>query len=217
MRSPPRSAFPSSTKPQAAAPDDAGDDVADGRRDAAAADDVEPSAEHQSPAAAPPGRRRRGAPASRGERAGRGATRRPRGGTTGGARSPCSGAPAAVLHTDGLWLSDGTRVELTEPIVHVGQVAELAYSHHIGYQLTAEIRRAGPDLDHRAGLPGLRHRRRGDQPARPGQVAAPAHRGHRLRDPGRRRGVEPGRGGEDPNAHRLGTWTRVYRERQARA
>ena len=49
------------------------------------------------------------------------------------------GSPAAVLHTDGLWLADGTRVELTEPIVHVGQAAELAYSHNIGYQLTPKF------------------------------------------------------------------------------
>ena len=36
--------------------------------------------------------------------------------TTGGAKVACGGAPAAVLHTDGLWLPDGSRVELTEPI-----------------------------------------------------------------------------------------------------
>ncbi|MGJ6127171.1 hypothetical protein QN239_31790 [Mycolicibacterium sp. Y3] len=45
------------------------------------------------------------------------------------------GNPAAVLHTDGLWMADGTKKELNEPISHVGQVAELAYTHQLGYQL----------------------------------------------------------------------------------
>lgn len=58
-------------------------------------------------------------------------------------RAVSGGAPAAVLHTDGLWLADGTRVELGPPIVHVGQVAELAYTHHLGYRLTAKYNEPG--------------------------------------------------------------------------
>lgn len=54
-----------------------------------------------------------------------------------------AGSPAAVLHTDGLWLSDGTRVDLAEPITHVGHVAELAYRHTIGYQHTARFAEPG--------------------------------------------------------------------------
>lgn len=46
------------------------------------------------------------------------------------------GVPAAVLHTDGLWLADGRRVEVG-PIVHVGQVAALAWEHQLGYRLSA--------------------------------------------------------------------------------
>lgn len=46
------------------------------------------------------------------------------------------GIPAAVLHTDGLWMPGGAKIELPEPIVHAGQVAELAYAHNIGYQLS---------------------------------------------------------------------------------
>ena len=53
------------------------------------------------------------------------------------------GSPAAVLHTDALWLSDGTRVDLSEPITHVGQVAELAYTHNIGYQITPKFAEPG--------------------------------------------------------------------------
>ncbi|WP_197429151.1 hypothetical protein, partial [Microbacterium sp. CCH5-D1] len=35
-------------------------------------------------------------------------------------------ASVAVLHTDGVWLPDGSRVDLEEPIVHAGQIALLA-------------------------------------------------------------------------------------------
>lgn len=45
------------------------------------------------------------------------------------------GTPAAVLDADGLWMPDGTRIELTEPVTHLGHVAELAYTHNLGYQL----------------------------------------------------------------------------------
>ena len=63
--------------------------------------------------------------------------------STGGAQIAAGGAPAAVLHTDGLWLTDGTCIEHAQPIVHVGQVAELAYAHHIGYQLTPKFSEPG--------------------------------------------------------------------------
>lgn len=46
------------------------------------------------------------------------------------------GAPAAVLEADGLWMPDGTKIELTEPVTHLGQVAELAYTYNLGYQLS---------------------------------------------------------------------------------
>jgi len=53
------------------------------------------------------------------------------------------GVVAAVLHTDGLWLPDGTCMELSEPIVHVGQVAELAWQHNIGYRLSEKFSEPG--------------------------------------------------------------------------
>ncbi len=59
---------------------------------------------------------------------------RPRRSTTG--RTGLGGTPAAVLHTDGLWMPDGTKIDPTEPITHLGHVAELAYAYNLGYQLT---------------------------------------------------------------------------------
>ncbi|MFV8227386.1 hypothetical protein [Mycolicibacterium fortuitum] len=46
------------------------------------------------------------------------------------------GTPAAVLDADGLWMPDGTKIELAEPVTHIGQVAELAYTYNLGYQLS---------------------------------------------------------------------------------
>jgi hypothetical protein len=46
------------------------------------------------------------------------------------------GTPAAVLDTDGLWMPDETKIDLTEPVTHLGHVAELAYTYNLGYQLT---------------------------------------------------------------------------------
>lgn len=52
------------------------------------------------------------------------------------AAAPPGGPVGAVLHTDGLWLSEGTCCELSEPITHIGQVAALALEHNLGYRLT---------------------------------------------------------------------------------
>jgi hypothetical protein len=51
-------------------------------------------------------------------------------------KAATGGVPAAVLHTDGLWFPDGRRVDLPDPLIHVGQLAELAYTHNIGYRLS---------------------------------------------------------------------------------
>ena len=53
------------------------------------------------------------------------------------------GVVAAVLHTDGLWLPDGTCVEQAEPLTHVGQVAQLAWQHNIGYRLSEKFSEPG--------------------------------------------------------------------------
>lgn len=122
------------------------------------------------------------------------------------------GVPAAVLHTDGLWLPDGTRIEPAAPITHVGQVAELAYSHNLGYQLSATYAEQaqiwitepacvafGVDVEaisRRDRTKSLRQLTQGLD-----FVTVAVAEGWSL-----------GGAGEDPNAHRLGTWTRVYRE-----
>jgi hypothetical protein len=132
--------------------------------------------------------------------------------SAGGAQVAAGGAPAAVLHTDGLWLTDGTRIELAEPIVHVGQVAELAYAHHIGYQLTPKFSEPGQiwitrdacsilgidveAISRRDRAKSLRQLTEGID-----FVTLAVNEGWSL-----------GGAGEDPNAHRLGSWTRVYRE-----
>ena len=117
--------------------------------------------------------------------------------TTGAAKVACGGAPAAVLHTDGLWLTDGTRVALTDPITHVGQVAELAYTHHIGYRLTPKFCEPGQiwitEQACRAFGIDVEAISRRDR-----QVAAPTHRRYRLRHPRRQRGMESRRRGGGP-------------------
>ncbi|MDY6870905.1 MAG: hypothetical protein SV966_10400, partial [Actinomycetota bacterium] len=122
------------------------------------------------------------------------------------------GAPAAVLHTDGLWLPDGTHIELDEPILHVGQVAELAYTHRIGYQLTPKYTEAaqiwvtadacaafGIDVEaisRRDRAKSLRQLTEGID-----FVVLAVKDGWSL-----------GGAAEDPTTQRLGTWTRVYRD-----
>ena len=142
---------------------------------------------------------------------------RPRQPKRGGARRAARGSPrvvrrAAVLHTDGLWLPDGTRIELPGPIVHVGQVAELAYTHHIGYRLTPKFAEPGQiwvtaqacsavgidveAISRRDRAKSLRQLTEGID-----FVTLAVNQGWSL-----------GGAGEDPHAQRLGTWTRVYRE-----
>lgn len=44
-------------------------------------------------------------------------------------------ASLAVLDVDGLWLPDGERIEISEPIVHIGQLAQLASHLRLGTQI----------------------------------------------------------------------------------
>ena len=131
---------------------------------------------------------------------------------TGGAKVVSGGAPAAVLDTDGLWLADGTRVELTTPIEHVGQVAALAYAHNLGYRLTANYsepgqiwitenacRAFGIDVDAISRHDRAKSLRQLTENI--DFVTLAVNEGWSL-----------GGGGEDSNTHRLGTWTRVYRD-----
>ncbi|SIJ20462.1 Uncharacterised protein [Mycobacteroides abscessus subsp. abscessus] len=123
-------------------------------------------------------------------------------------------SPAAVLHTDGLWLADGTHVQLEEPIQHVGQVAELAYTYNLGYQITAKwaepgqiwiteeaCRQFGIDVEainRRDRAKSLRELTEGLD-----FITLAVSAGWRL-----------GGAGDDLTTQRLGAWTRVYREGQ---
>ncbi len=125
------------------------------------------------------------------------------------------GIPAAVLDTDGLWLPDGTRVEVDPALVHVGQIAELAYAHGLGFRLS-------------------------DRHSEPGQIwlsveaceavginvaaidyadASNSLRGLTTGIPFVERAFAAGWrfGGVKEREHpRLGTWTRVYRDGEDR-
>ena len=45
-------------------------------------------------------------------------------------------AAVAVAHTDGVWLPDGSRHPLPAPLEHVGHLADLAHTLHLGTQVT---------------------------------------------------------------------------------
>lgn len=65
---------------------------------------------------------------------------------SGGAKAgPKAGprTPAAVLHTDGLWFPDGTHIVPPDPIVHIGQIAELIFTHDLGYRLNEKYAEPG--------------------------------------------------------------------------
>ncbi|WP_234816707.1 MULTISPECIES: hypothetical protein [Mycolicibacterium] len=56
-----------------------------------------------------------------------------------------SAPAAAVLHTDGLWLPEGTCIATSNlgELTHVGHVANLAYTYNIGYPLSQDYAEAG--------------------------------------------------------------------------
>lgn len=133
----------------------------------------------------------------------------------GRAKPVTGGVPAAVLHTDGLWLPDNTRVALTEPVTHVGQVAELAYKHDIGYRLSANYSERGQiwiteeaceyfGIDVKA-LAEARATERG-------QLLHELTHNIAFVTDALADGWRLGGGGEDNTVQRLGVWTRVYRE-----
>jgi hypothetical protein len=128
------------------------------------------------------------------------------------AATATGGAPAAVLHTDGLWLADGTHVQFDTPIVHVGQVAQLAYTHNIGYQITPKFAEPGQIwiteqacLEFGIDVEAISRRDRA-------KSLRQLTEGLDFVTLAVTDGWNMGGAGEDPNAHRLGSWTRVYRE-----
>lgn len=138
--------------------------------------------------------------------------------TTRGAAGNLGGSPAAVLDVDGLWMPDATKHDVAGPVTHLGHVAELAYTHHLGYQLTPgygepgqiwitedECRAYGIDVDavlekRPKDRDGVLREITGDLPFVVDAVAD---------------GWELG-GGRKGAPASLGIWTRVYRADQQR-
>jgi len=122
------------------------------------------------------------------------------------------GAPAAVLHTDGLWLADGTHIRPVEPIAHVGQVAELAYAHNLGYRLSATYAEQAQIWITEAACAAfgidVEAISRRDRTTSLRQLTA----GLDFVTLAVAAGWSLGGAREDANTHRLGTWTRIYRE-----
>lgn len=133
------------------------------------------------------------------------------------AAAQLGGVAAAVLDTDGLWLPDGTMVELAEPVSHVGDVVQLAWKHSLGFRLSERsselgqiwltervCRAVGIDVD----AISRRDRNKSLRELTSGlpfvELAAAA--GYEFGG-----GDKPGKeGGDKPRKAALGVWTRVY-------
>lgn len=145
-------------------------------------------------------------------------TPRPRAnkGKSGGKKTVVGGIAAAILDTDGLWLPDGTRIPVDVPINHVGDVAELAYTHDLGYKFTENYgepgqiwlterfcRTAGFNIDALVEVnPSDRDTLLRESTAELDFVTDAVAQGWRLGGGGR---------GAEQQAPRLGIWTRVYK------
>lgn len=167
-----------------------GNDVAD----PAAPQQDEPAPEEQSASAAAAQPRRRGADRS---------------------DVALGGDPAAVLHIDGLWLPNRTKHEVIEGNTHIGQVAELVYTHHLGYQLTPEsdepgqiwiteemCRAVGIDVD------TVLEKKPKDRDS----IIREVTEGIPFIADAISQGWRLGGAGPDASATCLGTWTRVYHD-----
>lgn len=216
QQSPPAPTMPTPPvdEPPTIEQDTAPQDTADSE-DTAAAEPIpesreEPAATTGAEAPTPPARKKT-KPTSRKPA---GSTTRQQEGETQPAAKP-TGFAAAVLHVDGLWLPDGTHIELAEPITHVGQVAELAYTYDIGYPLSENYCESGQiwitqdacaqfGIDIRE-LAETRATKRGEVLHELTEnipfVTDAVAEGWRL-----------GGGGEDKSVQRLGVWTRAYQE-----
>lgn len=116
--------------------------------------------------------------------------------------------PAAVLDVDAIWLPDGTRVPRPEPLVHVGQVADLVEQLQLGTQVTP--RRAWPGQiwitpEAMAGF-GIEVSDLPDDTRERGDQLRLATRGTRFVTEAQAAGWSLGGAGDS-----LATWTRVWR------
>jgi hypothetical protein len=125
------------------------------------------------------------------------------------------GVPAAVLHTDGLWLADGRCVEVGS-VVHVGQVAALAWEYQLGYRLSASWAEPGqiwltPAICEAVGIDLAAISRRDPSTSLRAQTAeldfVTVATGESWAFGG---------GGDGPAGAGLGTWTRVFHSADAK-
>jgi hypothetical protein len=120
-------------------------------------------------------------------------------------------APAAVAHSDGIWLPDGTRRDLPEQLAHVGHLARLVDELNLGTQVTDRRTEPGQlwvtgDLLARL---GVTVEEIPEDPARRGDAAKQLTKGTPLVDDALQAGWNLGGSGDS-----LGAWTRVWRGAQ---
>lgn len=118
--------------------------------------------------------------------------------------------PAAVLHTDGVWLPDGTRRDLPSTLTHAGHIAELVYELNLGVQVTAFLAEPGQIWVTSQMLAelGVDASGMGEDPTQFHTEMRALTVGSELATGALQDGWSFG--GKDGD--RLGTWTRVYRE-----
>ncbi len=118
-------------------------------------------------------------------------------------------APAAVLHTDGLWMPDGTRHDLPSPLSHVGHIAALVEQLQLGTQVTPYRVEPGQIWVTAAMLThlGIDAAALGEDPSALGAQMRELTAGTPLVTGALEQGWQLGGKGGD----RLGAWTRVWR------
>lgn len=120
-------------------------------------------------------------------------------------------APAAVLHTDGVWLPDGSRSELPQPLEHVGHVAQLVDQLQLGTQVTTRRTEPGQVWVTAEALTalGVDADQLPDDPTKRVDAMRDLTRGASLVDIALEQGWRIGGAGNC-----LGAWTRVWRGEQ---
>jgi len=118
-------------------------------------------------------------------------------------------APAAVLHTDGIWMPDGTRHDLPSPLSHVGHIAALVEQLQLGTQVTPYRVEPGQIWVTAAMLThlGIDTATLGEDPSALGSQMRELTAGTPLVTGALEQGWQLGGKGGD----RLGAWTRVWR------
>lgn len=125
------------------------------------------------------------------------------------------GDPAAVLHVDGLWMPDRARNAVAEGSTDIGHVAELVYTHNLGYQLSPESGEPGQiwiteEMCRAFGIDveAIVEKKPKDRDS----VIREVTEGIPFVADAISRGWRLGGAGPEATATRMGTWTRVYHD-----